>query len=1028
MKVFVFSLLVALVLPVLALENDDICISKQTKSGLCFMGMGLKCKTSTHLKINNDIQEISVVKALRDGIDFFDFGSYIDIDGSSKTTTVGDDQAEQQSNMTFIEGSAFNSTMFPKGIVYRLGGATGSQNNGSLNAGDTTYITDEALFSMGMFSDYTFIATYKKDGVLYEKELQECSNSLNIQSSCGAFASALNTLQTLKVDNNNIIYNGDSVSAKNINPTDLNSTTDNLSCTDATNNICKINPPPKPSLKIVFQETSITGGDSVSSYKTETDEEYGDLNIRSNVSFKAPESNNHIMRIGDVEVTRNNVTLTFSSGYYFIRSFTTTKNNFKIKVDATDGPAWLIFNNGATFDSNNLEINYNGNVGNLLIYSNDFVSLGQNGSTNYNINAYIYTKGNFEILGNSNSGAGLKGAVTAEGDITLTKHKDIYYDASGLTNFGLDSCIGSSQRVTGIFDAWDTNKSILQRDMLTKVVFDDFYLDINQLDTTQTTKEQINSNLQQGVEFWLYDNATNSIIDNTTHIFTQTTSPTQTTKFVIPQAYKDVNVQFKICAYFNGQRYTLQEYNKCEQNTYYNHTCKANDITNTPCFRVINSSDNFAIRPNIFDITSNNTKMKLNSQNYLTFLALSNNNPTNNYYDTSNITAEISDSTKNCKHQTIPIAFSFNNGKYNQSVSDFYVGDFNITIQEQSGSEFALVDADDTPDNQRLITPKSKVFSFIPDSFELNTTLKNANDKFTYISDDLTHSATLNINIKAKKEDGTLTKNYTSSCYAKPINITIDYKNLTLASLNNIKSYIDILDKNNSIAINDTFLLSDLNPILFNEANTSFDIAINFDRNKTKTQNPFKLLLNFVTATDTDGTTSTQTKEQNATFVYGRTFCSRQTFEGANGSSNIYFEVYCKGDSCNKTILKNTTSPNLKNINDTRWFINEEHNITTDGNIGVVTQKYGDGISVVVNHANPSILNFTYDEKYDYPYKTTMQNKASKWLIYNKNSEDEDKNYFEIEFIKIGQWTGKYENKTTTRKINTPKINKRTIW
>ena len=57
-----------------------------------------------------------------------------------------------------------------------------------------------------------------------------------------------------------------------------------------------------------------------------------------------------------------------------------------------------------------------------------------------------------------------------------------------------------------------------------------------------------------------------------------------------------------------------------------------------------------------------------------------------------------------------------------------------------------------------------------------------------------------------------------------------------------------------------------------------------------------------------------------------------------------------------------------------------------------------------------------------------MQNNASSWLIYNKDDASTTKNYFQIEFIKIGEWTSKHETDTTTKNIGTAKINRRTMW
>ena len=118
----------------------------------------------------------------------------------------------------------------------------------------------------------------------------------------------------------------------------------------------------------------------------------------------------------------------------------------------------------------------------------------------------------------------------------------------------------------------------------------------------------------------------------------------------------------------------------------------------------------------------------------------------------------------------------------------------------------------------------------------------------------------------------------------------------------------------------------------------------------------------------------------------------------------------------------------MRNISDTRWFVNEKHDVAKDGKVGIVTQKYGNGINIAIQNANPTKVTFMYNKKYGYPYKTTIQNSASGWLIFNPDLATSSSNSFQVEFIDAGKWTGEHETNTTTRNIQTSKINRRTIW
>jgi len=1007
----------------LTVDNaDDLCYEDITSSGWICMNMGMcsggiNCKNTIPLKNIGDssLNQVRVFYDENGGVG----GSYgsdcgVNPDGNCSTT-----------ERWFMSGKAteFNIT-------------------NPIPIGDNSNSIWAKEFASGQcFGQKTLWATYVKNEDTYQGEIKACgeNTNLNIDSNCGAFPTALNTMQTLNiVDNNgnpannnqnNVVHNDDGVSAFSINPTNLNTTNDNLSCEDASGDICIINPPPEPSLFITFQETSKT--DSCELRGTENDEEYGDIIIRSNVDFVAPSSSDYIMKLGDLEVNTNDITLTFTSGYYFIKSLNTSENNFKIDIDASHGPVWLIFSeDGATFDSNGIEINYNQNVGNLLIYSAGDISLPKTGGSKYSINAYIYTKGNFEILGNANSGYGLTGAVTAEGNITLAKHKDIYFDPSGLENFGLQDCLITQDKIVSSFDAWDIDKSINDRNIATKILKDDFNLSINQLNSAKTAIES-DSTKWQTIDFWLYDNVANTKIENTTREFT--TKPTQIISFNIDKLYKDVSVAFKICASYDGTNYSLSAYENCEESTNYEHQCLVDANTTYNCFRTVYSSDNFAIRPNKFNILGSNDahKMRLNSTNQLIFQTLSDSETTQDYNETNSfkIDAKISDSSKNCVHNVVDIDFAFVNGEHNLTLDNFDVGDFNISISEINGQEFAKVDADDTPNADRFITPFSKTFTLIPNSFSIVPTFTNANsdNNFTYISDNLNQSATLNLIITPKDANNVTTQNYTKECYAKDFNLSINYEPFNTL-LTKVKSKINTFSDTIETDINKTISF-DANKTLFDtNAIADFNLSINFNREKNNSINPFIFTLKDINITDEDNASSTISTNQDATFVYGRTHSSRQTFVGNTGSSNIYFEVYCNSSDCNKTLLQNKTSPNLKHTNDMRWFINENHSIPNDGTIGIVTQKYGNGINITTQDANPSTATFKYEEKYGYPYKTTIQNSASSWLIYNPDDATSTKNSFQVEFIKIGEWTGEKETDTTTKNIGSAKINRRTIW
>jgi hypothetical protein len=63
-----------------------------------------------------------------------------------------------------------------------------------------------------------------------------------------------------------------------------------------------------------------------------------------------------------------------------------------------------------------------------------------------------------------------------------------------------------------------------------------------------------------------------------------------------------------------------------------------------------------------------------------------------------------------------------------------------------------------------------------------------------------------------------------------------------------------------------------------------------------------------------------------------------------------------------------------------------------------------------------------------YPYKTTIQNEASPWLIYNESDPAATRNEFQVEFNNAGVWSGKYDTETTTKNSSAKDTNRRIIW
>ncbi|MEA3330773.1 MAG: hypothetical protein U9Q29_03665 [Campylobacterota bacterium] len=426
---------------------------------------------------------------------------------------------------------------------------------------------------------------------------------------------------------------------------------------------------------------------------------------------------------------------------------------------------------------------------------------------------------------------------------------------------------------------------------------------------------------------------------------------------------------------------------------------------------------------------------------------------------------------------------NFTNGEINANILFTETGVLTLNVSETLEEEFALVDLDDTPDIDRLITPsdvilyqndinKTTLLVFVPYKFqtqlETNTTttqnwLYMDTIDSTVFSTPLM-SADMNYTITAQDMYGTTLENYTSTCFPDTdtncparnglkLNTTFDLfldsklnssadANISLYSEDNESNPIWTMTPKQTLTVGDNNVREWISPLNFTYGIGRATVHFNIDRNVTPALNP-------ITISIVDANTSTlwmanpgspkefngDIKNETKTFLYGRTHASRQRYTGDTGTANIYYEAYCfgtdtTGNDCNKTLLPNGV--NSDRTDDIRWFINPFH-LSNSGNAGKVVEK--DSLFRVTsagittgNHPDNSTL-MTYNKSQGFPYKTTMENNASRWLIYNEDDPTATRNEFPVEFEGGDSgWSGKHETNTTTKDPGTATTNRRSMW
>lgn len=608
------------------------------------------------------------------------------------------------------------------------------------------------------------------------------------------------------------------------------------------------------------------------------------------------------------------------------------------------------------------------------------------------------------------------------------------------SNMKLEICEdtdGGSSYQTGPFDAWDTSLNIEKRNILTKIVSKDFNLtiaSINHDGNDTEAKENID------IQYRLFDDNT---LKNITPWEDYNASSSKkgekfTKNFIVNKAYRNVHVQFKICMYAD-QLYSLAH-------------CENNNSIDT---NITRSTDSFAIRPNKFTITGIDNGAYLTAAKNLKYTITAKNGDETDSVSASasasdSVNYDISDKnysldikvTKYNKNDIVDNTLSgdasivpstFINGvSTDTNVTYSEVGKVNLNIEDRN---WAIVDEDDTDktcDGMYICGDTNA--TFIPDHFKLTSvSLHNANDStYTYLSNDLNISAGISVTITAENESNNTTVNFDKNSWENPVNVAFTLPSTGVTNIVELKS-----DINTSAELG---FSSGIYIINSTDTNSSANLVFNYKRSENDPQNPFvvqgsEITLNVNSTYNTELVTGEAKPDNNATFIYGRTHAARHIFTGNSGEVFIYYEAYCygetNGNTCNKNLLPDAL--NSKNTDDPRWFQNTKHNSTTDGKAvktATIFQKnpLHQVTTTNLTSGNPEKATLNYAGT-SYPYKTTMQNTPSTWLIYDKYKSDPTSNEFEVEFTNSSvSWAGKHETNTTTTNTATDRTNRRSMW
>jgi hypothetical protein len=357
-------------------------------------------------------------------------------------------------------------------------------------------------------------------------------------------------------------------------------------------------------------------------------------------------------------------------------------------------------------------------------------------------------------------------------------------------------------------------------------------------------------------------------------------------------------------------------------------------------------------------------------------------------------------------------------------------------------------------------------------NFSLDTAATARN--FIYMSDiNATTDMNMSLNasglIAATNYKGNKVSNFTTGCYAKDINISVNRTNVT--DQNSTKYLARIIDGayDSKAAVIGTaqsnlFILNDGNFTQARLGDTNTTLLMNYEHNTSVAVNPMRInFTNYNVSCKTasectfaaDGNASMETigvKDMGfgVTHYYGRAQgvdsrvkTTSATDLNATGNIRVNFEIYCNKDGNTTLLPKGANTPRSDDI---YWYKNTDHNTTNDGKAddnNIIDQKSGNTGHLVVDNNLQTVngvsfittegvgfqlFGVKYDGNYGYPYTTIMRNTPSGWLVYDPKGTHAGLNEFTLEFYKASAWVGQDKSGTSTDSDASVNPSRRIMW
>ena len=586
------------------------------------------------------------------------------------------------------------------------------------------------------------------------------------------------------------------------------------------------------------------------------------------------------------------------------------------------------------------------------------------------------------------------------------------------------------------FGVWDTNLSIANQIITTKIVNQDINLTIASLDKNNS-KFMTSS----------YENVKAAIFANSKQL----------------TVWKDVNLTDT-----NSTDVMFGKIDEAHKIAYVR--VKYGDANITSDLKDANLSEQFAIRPDKFEIGSITGPLLAGKEFDLSITAVGVDGiATKNYNETSTGYKISLDEEQNLTCTTgdtiIAVGSKFSDGSFGAKATYSEVGSVVASITDIG---FASIDINDTSASQRLITSASSppiVFNAANFDVKWNFVNRAQVAKMTYFSsmpDGM--GARLDIELQAKNFLGANLKNYTASCYASDIATKVNFNIFGTEGSRYTPTWLVDIDGG---------ILVSLNPLVITfgvanggivagtfknrfsngnngQANTS--VHINLRRNQRFVSNPVNLVVIDVNATDIntmyeskydseplsmyessygteessygspykyrDGSyvnkdnlngsafgfsdTSNTASLDNANFYYGRVHSPDYQAVGIDFNATLFYEVYCR--DCNRVNFPKIANAR-ESVDSVFWYILTFNDFDNLG-VGVNNPVYSRGGLNIANVTRRDVITLQANQT---PYTDRIIYRTAPWLLYNRFRNVTEHSFLIEHHSPTTTWSGKGE-------------------